>query len=461
MAVMAPQFTRLKGNQISDFINEKLVHKPVGVLFGARQVGKTTLIQESLKNLPHLYLNLERSPVLAQAIEACSNFDEFTNYLRETHQFNPSQKILVIDEAQQSPKLAGFIRFMKEEWENATVILTGSFVSEMYHKIERHPVGREKYFNLWPLSFKEFLMAMEQNSLVKELENFEWGKTFSTLAHERLVEKANQYLAVGGMPEVVKTFIANKNYREVRADIVAGYASDFSRYYARDDINLFHRALSAIAANAGSPSKDTQVVRLDAPGYKKVASIFSRLESWRMVIKSEQLGIEPEKNKFHPKRYLFDVGILADLRLKGLETPKLEDLHHPVLRPPLGGLVENWMALSLANQFSENLKGFRLSSQTEIDFIIKQDTKTWPVECKIAQKFKNNYLSGVLTYLKTCTQNGKGILLYGGPPLKEAIQNCYIIPYYLCDELARLTNSIVGLTSLGGNAVDDAEEYFL
>ncbi len=429
-------FLRNKSSYLIDFINDQSPNKPVMILAGARQVGKTTLIEQVLQGKPYLSLNLEKNPSYAEAIDRCRDFAEWEDYLREEHQFKPQSRILVIDEAQQSRKLGSFVRFMKEEWKEATVIMTGSVINELHLETERRPVGRETHLDLWPMTFKEFLMAAGQESLARTLTNFNLGDRIGPSPHERLLEQMDQYLAVGGLPEVISYFLSGKDYRKLRLDIFKTYEDDFIRYFAIDEVNLFRRCFDTVAANVGSPSKDSQVVRLDGPGYKKIAGIFARLEKWKLIIKCEQLASEPEKNKHHPKRYVYDIGVLSDLRLKGVQTLSLKDLSHPLLRTPLGGLIENYLALSLKNQFDE-VFGIRLSSQAEIDFGVKVGRTVFPIECKISPRFKLNHLTSLNSYLTKFTTGGEGFFFYGGLPQSKT-KNCHVLPYYLIDEMKRL-----------------------
>ncbi|HBF13790.1 MAG TPA: hypothetical protein DDW49_10490, partial [Deltaproteobacteria bacterium] len=429
-------FPRFLESPLKATIEEKTQHKNVLVLSGARQVGKSTLISHLLQEKPFLLLHLEKNPSIAAQIDRCENFEDFENYLQGEHQFNPTQKILVIDEAQVSQKLGSFVRFMKEEWKEATVILTGSLINELYRETPRRPVGRETYFTLWPLTFKEFLKAMDQDSLVETMEKFHAGNTLSTISHERFAKYFDLYLNVGGLPEVVRAYKDQKDYRKVRADIYKTYEDDFVRYFSIDDVNLFRRCLEAVASNVGSPSKDSHVVRVDSPGYKKVASIYARLEKWHLLIKCEQLGLQPEENKFSPKRYLYDVGILGDLRLKGIPTGSIRELSSSMTRTPMGGLIENAVALSLKTQFEDDIFGLKLSSRAEIDFGVKYKGLIYPVECKLSERFKENFLVSLKTYHTKMATNTPSFLLYGGLPLSK--ENIYVLPFYLADELKRL-----------------------
>lgn len=431
------QFHRLISSQIADFIKEKSDRKNVLALAGARQVGKTTTLQAIMADRPCLFLNLEKTPSVAEQIDRCTDFAEFDAYLREAQRFDPQRQILVIDEAQQSRQLGRFVRFMKEEWHGATVILTGSLLSELYHDVRR-PVGRETFLEMWPMSFKEFLLAMAQTSLVTTLEQFQFGDAIPPATHERLLHWFSEYLLVGGLPEVVAYYQAGKDFLRRRADIYKSYEDDFVRYFSLDDVNLFRRCLEAVAANVASPSKDSQVVALDRPGYKKVASIFARLEQWRLLIKCDQRGYVPEKMQFFPKRYLYDVGVLGDLRLRGFPRIRIDDLATPALRTPLGGMIENALAISLRAQCGESLHGIKLSSRAEIDFAVRLGNVVHPIECKLSLTLKGQFFRGIHMYHQLCGRRPTSLLFYGGSPEARPKDAIYILPFYLCDEARRL-----------------------
>lgn len=157
-----------------------------------------------------------------------------------------------------------------------------------------------------------------------------------------------------------------------------------------------------------------------------------------MIVKCDQLGREPEKNKFYPKRYLYDVGILTQLRLKGMSEISLADLALPALRTPLGGLIENAVALSLKVQFGDDLFGLKIGPRAEIDFAVKHEGQVYPIECKISMRFKENYLTGLKIYLKEFQKKKQGFLFYGGPPQRQEVFGVRVLPYYLADELKRL-----------------------
>ena len=159
---------------LNDFINKINESKDVLILSGARQIGKSTLLDHLTRGRPRLFLNLEQKRDLADKINRCEEFSDFESLLADEFNFNPARQILIIDEAQCAPQLGLFVRFMKEEWKSATVILTGSLIAEMNVRNSRAPVGRETHLEMWPMSFKEFLLAHKKKSLFKALQQYNY-----------------------------------------------------------------------------------------------------------------------------------------------------------------------------------------------------------------------------------------------------------------------------------------------
>ena len=126
------------------FIADPMPHKPVLFVEGARQVGKTTLVEHVLAGSakPTVRINLERDSLDRMAFDECRDFAAFQDLLLDRHGFRPNAgQVLFIDEAQESRRLGGFVRFMKEEWRRATVILSGSTLRRLFRPAHPLPGG--------------------------------------------------------------------------------------------------------------------------------------------------------------------------------------------------------------------------------------------------------------------------------------------------------------------------------
>ena len=153
------------------FIERPDVHKPVLLVEGARQVGKTTLVSEALKNKPRsVVLNLERDALARSSIDACRQFSDFEELLEDEYGYTGRDgRVLFFDEAQESIRLGGFVRVMKEEWSRATVVLSGSTLTRLFRDDTRYPVGRVERLIVRPFSFSEFLSAIDKPHLANLL----------------------------------------------------------------------------------------------------------------------------------------------------------------------------------------------------------------------------------------------------------------------------------------------------
>ena len=120
---------RNQEEQLLELVEADQPNKDVLLVEGARQVGKTTTIEQILSRVEpvRISVNLEKESLLRSEIDACRQFSEFEDLLLHKLDFDPNERsILFIDEAQESLKLGQFVRFMKESWRRTTVILSGS-----------------------------------------------------------------------------------------------------------------------------------------------------------------------------------------------------------------------------------------------------------------------------------------------------------------------------------------------
>lgn len=416
--------------------------KPVMIVSGARQVGKSTLIDHVLgqdRARGFVKIDLEKYPSFAEKIDQTKDFHEFEGLLQDEYSFSPLKgAILFIDESQVSRRLGTYVRFMKETWKNTSVILSGSLIGELHNEDIRRPVGRETFLEMWPFSFGEFLIAIGHDSLASAIKKYRVGEEISEQIHNRLLDDFDAYLKVGGLPAVIDSYKDSGNWKDVIIDIYKTYEDDFVRYFGIENTNLFGRALTAVAVHVGSPSKNSHIIKVDAPGYKNVAGILARLELWQLVIKVEQLGKTPEQFNFPPKRYLYDLGMLNYLRFRGRPGVDISRLNDPFVKTAAGGLVENAVAIALRNQ-SREVIGIKLSKNSEIDFGVKTEDRFIPIECKASRKFSLHHASGVLTYCKTFGLKSCVVINFGMPQIVER-DGIWIhsLPVYLEDEIARL-----------------------
>ncbi len=204
--------------------------KPL-VLRGARQVGKTTTVKQfSERYDTFLSLNLDKDEHLKLFDSGYSFADLIMAiYLINGKTRDNSRTLIFIDEVQNSPNAVAMLRYFYEEAPNMHVIAAGSLLESLIDKNISFPVGRVEYMALRPCAFNEFLYAMKEFQLADFIESAE----VPVILHEKMMGLFNKYTLIGGMPEVVANFAANKDLVALSAlydSLLTGYSDDTEKY---------------------------------------------------------------------------------------------------------------------------------------------------------------------------------------------------------------------------------------
>jgi len=231
--------------------------KPL-VVRGARQVGKTTAIDIFGRDFDtYIYLNLDLSEdrkifredlsvsELFQAILVIKNID-----------LQQGSTLLFIDEIQNSPVAVKMLRYFYEDKKDLCVVAAGSLLEIMLERSDiSFPVGRVEFLYLYPLSFREFLEAKKEDQLLAVYDTV----PMQAFAHEKLLNLFHEYSLIGGMPEVIKTYIASGDVTSLKTiyeSLVMSYGND-SEKYARNQTmrHVLRHCLETVPFEAGSRIK--------------------------------------------------------------------------------------------------------------------------------------------------------------------------------------------------------------
>ena len=419
---------------IRDFGRNSSSGSRVLLVEGARQVGKTYLVEGVLKTLNQtrvISINLEKEKDLKFEIDGTHDFKEFTQWLIFKKGFKDNQLHTVfIDEAQESKNLGSYVLSMKEEWKNTKVILTGSSMNRLFDGSTRVPVGRIEYLTVWPFSFLEFLKFGGFTHQIDFIKNFNFDNEIYDAVHRDLLNKYDKYLSVGGMPDVVKSFYAKEDFVKVLRFIIASQQDDFHRKEKDMKNNLFIDAIKAVSGNIGYPFKKTHISRNDYDA----SAVLSLLRQWYIILEIAQKGSAQTEINFHPKEYLYDLGVLRMFR--ELTIPKISAVNtlNEKLRIPLGGLIENAILLNMLEGkggFYE-ISGWKNKLGQEVDFIYKDMEKTLPIEIKASLKITNRHAKNLIHYLSEHKLK-TGLLVSLDKPKKMKMQGFHIVnvPAYL------------------------------
>ena len=205
--------------------------KPL-VIRGARQTGKTTVVNEFAKEFEtYLYINLE-NPQAASLFEDSKNISELlSDLLLYCNKKKKDGRMLVfIDEIQNSPVAVQKLRYFHEERPDVYVVAAGSLLERLLASGISFPVGRVEYLAMHPCSFLEFLNAIGEELLY---ERIKFQPTSLNAFHDRLMRLLNRYAIIGGMPEVVARFASTNDVVDlsvVLLSLLEGYRDDSEKY---------------------------------------------------------------------------------------------------------------------------------------------------------------------------------------------------------------------------------------
>jgi len=303
--------------------------KPL-LLRGARQVGKTTLVREFSKEFTHyIELNLERDSDVN--LFQTDDIDKLLNaaFLLKGIQPSKSSTLLFIDEIQESPKAIQLLRYFYEEKPDIFVVAAGSLLEFALSKVPSFPVGRIEYLYLHPLNFEEFLGAIGNQVALDVLQSI----PVPDYAHSILLNLFNEYAVIGGMPEVVKNYVKDKNIANLSKtynrlwqsykDDVAKYASsEIDRKIIRHVIEMAPYETDRIKFEGFGKSNYKSREVGEALRALDLAKIFQLIYPTTTV----QSPITPDLKK-RPRLQFLDTGMLNQILLLQGEMILLKDLN--------------------------------------------------------------------------------------------------------------------------------------
>jgi predicted AAA+ superfamily ATPase len=403
------------------------------VIEGARQVGKSYMVNSVLESqpLPCFSYDLEKEKKLRRRIDETEDFNDFKTLMTDQYGLKKGG-ILFFDEAQESIKLAQYVKSFKEDWRGVRVILTGSSMNRFFSEQTRIPVGRTRGLTVFSFSFSEFVRYIHGEELADFLRSA--PEAVPASRHRWMLEIFDRYMVVGGYPEAVIAYKNKDAYFEIIDEIMAGLEEDFQR---KEDTQpqLFGEVVQAIANYIGSPSK---LSHFDTTKYR-AKKVLDAMKGWHIVLEVEPYSLDPQRSGFLPKRYLHDIGVVNRKRSLAVPSVSILETVDPVMRTPLGGLIENAVLLNLvageSPRFNVGTWKKGKNSDVEVDFMIDlpgQNIKI-PAECKAATKVKSKHYKNVLHYLRLTGQRF-GVLVSAAPMEKIVIDNRFTIinlPVYL------------------------------
>ena len=405
-----------------DWKNKKN-HKPL-VIQGARQVGKTWLMQEFGKKYYEqvAYINFDVDLKSREIFDVDYDTERLIMDigLATKTKINAENTLIIFDEIQECPRALTSLKYFRENAPQYDIIVAGSLLGVACHEGTGFPVGKVSFMNLFPLSFEEFLLAMGEERFVELLnkKDFKTIKLFNN-KYEKLLK---QYCYVGGMPEIVQDFVENKDFESVRnlqKEILSAYEEDFTKHIPANTVAKIRLLWKSIPAQL---SKENKKFIYGAAKEGARARDFEAALSWLInsglvykvnKITKPDLPITAYEDFNSFKLFVLDVGLLG--AMTDLQADTIIDGNR-IFEEFKGAIAEQYVL----QQFKtiKDLPVFYWSNETsraEIDFVIQIKSNVVPVEVKAErnlqakslkvymEKFKPNYAirTSMADYKKT------------------------------------------------------------
>ncbi|NGX42595.1 MAG: hypothetical protein K940chlam7_00875 [Chlamydiae bacterium] len=422
--------------------------KPL-LLRGARQVGKTYVVEKFGREhfSSFVKIDFEKQPEISRCFDTLIPEQIIAALeLSVRSRIIPGETLLFFDEIQACPKAIMALRYFKEEMSNLHVIGAGSLLEFALKETDfRMPVGRVQYLFLKPLSFSEYLTSTENDILRERLQNVELSSPPDDVLHRRALQLTREFIALGGMPEVIAHFLQTKSYhdcQQIQASLLNTYRDDFAKYTTHTQYKylqlLFEKTPGLIAQwfkyTKVDPSVDPRTLRIALEQLSDAGLICP-------VHATAASGI-PLMSKVNRKKFkllFLDVGLVLRACHLDLQLIMQENL----MLINRGAIAEQFVGqelLAYLDRYEPRRIYFwireKKGSSAEVDYVINVGGDVIPIEVKAGAAKRLLSLQLFMREKRTRV----GVCISQAPlSYKDGV---LFLPLYMVSELPRLIKNI-------------------
>ena len=366
--------------------------KPL-ILNGARQVGKTYILEEFGKEYFEnvVYLNMEIEAAVRNFIENELSPQKIIQFIESAkrQEIIPEKTLIFFDEVQACENALTSLKYFCEQTPEYYVVAAGSLLGVAINRAKySFPVGKVNEFYLYPFDFEEFLWALGYEKLAEEIKNhYANNEAMPEALHHVALELYQKYFIIGGMPAAVKSFIKTDSFLKVQIiqnDILNEYVADMAKYADTTTSVKIRACYDSIPAQLAKENTKFQYKVVQRGG---TATIFGEAIEWlsmaNITLKCQRLehGFIPVNaymDLINFKLYMGDIGILtlrSQIPLQTILSPLETD------NTFLGAMTENYAAQCFKAK-NYRLAYWQSEGKAEVDFVLQLDGKVVPVEIK-------------------------------------------------------------------------------
>ena len=375
---------------------EKKNRKPL-IIRGARQVGKTWLMKEFGRTCfkKMAYVNFDSNTRMRQVFEGDINIERLILAISaETGvSIDSRDTLLIFDEVQEVPKALTALKYFCEEASEYAIVAAGSLLGVAMHKGTSFPVGKVDFMDLYPLSFREFLCALGEMRFVEILDSSDTDMV--TMFKSKYIDRLREYYFVGGMPEVVQSYLDSKDFnqvREIQKNLLNYYQQDFSKHAEATLVSRLNLVWNSIPMQLAKENKK-YIYGQVRKGAR--AKDFELAIQWLMDcglihkvqrIKKPGLPLKAYLDLDAFKIYLLDIGLL--MAMVDLDARVIIDGNR-IFTEFKGALTEQYVLQQLIADLG--IEAYYYSTEKssgEIDFLLQGKSSILPLEVKAEENLR-------------------------------------------------------------------------
>lgn len=410
-------------------------HKAL-LITGARQIGKTYIIRQFARENYETFieLNFIVNESAKMIFENVADVDMIITNLTAFagKKLVPGKTLIFLDEIQECPEARTAIKFLVDDG-RYDYIESGSLLGVRYKEVKSYPVGYETILQMYPLSFKEFILANGvDDEVIRYLQkSYENRTPVSTSIHQTMIQLFRYYMIVGGMPDVVQRFVDTHDIGqvvEIQKNILELYRQDISKYALNDKVKI-KEIYDSIPEELNDKNKRFVLSKISRSArMERYENSFLWLRDAGVALPCYNVNEPVVPLKINEKHNLFKL-FMADTGL--LCAASLENVQFEILKGNLdvnmGSIMENVFAQILTENGFQ-LRYFDKKGKCELDFVIQKGNEICPLKIKSGNSYKSH---AALTYaLKKENWNiSKGYVFCNGNI--EETQEVLYLPWYM------------------------------
>jgi len=372
---------------------KKSAHRKPLILQGARQTGKTWIMKEfgksEYKNMAYLFC--QENPALENLFNAPFDKERLLNGFQLICGFKiePEETLIILDEIQDIPKAITALKFFYEQAPEYHIICAGSLLGISLHSDISFPVGKVSFLNLYPLSFSEFLMALGKEQYSNLINDINQDPQILKAFSNEYTELLKYYFYIGGMPEVVSTWVETHDFTEVRRvqnELLLTYENDISKHTTPEMANRIRQIWDSVPSQLAKENKKFlySVVKESARA-REYENAINWLKNAGLLIKVHRVNkpgipVKAYEDLEAFKIFILDTGLLCSMTKLSPQT-LLEG--NKLFTEFKGSLTEQFVCQQMLSEL--NIEPFYWSAKdgkAEVDFIFQNDNEIVPIEVK-------------------------------------------------------------------------------